>query len=59
MDYLSVLFQLFVGVCMVSGLNLLADIATSLRGLNMREMCPGVLTGLYHIRKAIDKTQRE
>ena len=58
MDYLSVLFQLFVGVCMVSGLNLLADIATSLRGLNRRDMCPGVATMLHRIREALDKTQR-
>ena len=58
MHWVGLLFQVFVGVCMISGLNLLADIAKSLRGLNRREMCPGVLTGLNHIRNAIDKTQR-
>jgi len=58
MHWVGLLFQVFVGVCMISGLNLLADIATSLRGLNRRDMCPGVATMLHRIREALDKTQR-
>ena len=58
MNWIGLLFQVFVGVCMISGLNLLADIATSLRGLNRRDMCPGVATMLHRIREALDKTQR-
>ena len=55
MDWISLLFQLFVGVCMVSGLNLLADIATSLRGLNRRDtFSAGVVDALWKIRKALE-----
>ena len=58
MNWVGLLFQVFVGVCMISGLNLLAAIAESLRGLNRRDMCPGVATMLHRIREALDKTQR-
>ena len=52
MNWIGLLFQVFVGVCMISGLNLLADIAKSLRGLNRRDMCPGVVTVLHRMREA-------
>ena len=56
MNWISLLFQLFVGVCMVSGLNLLADIATSLRGLNRRDtFSAGIVDALWKIRKALEK----
>ena len=55
MDWVSLLFQLFAGVCMVSGLNLLADIATSLRGLDRREtFSPGVVNAVWKIREALE-----
>lgn len=55
MDWISLLFRLFVGVCMVSGLNLLADIATSLRGLNRRDtFSPAIVDALWKIRKALE-----
>ena len=58
MDYLGGLYLLFVAVCMISGLNMLADIATSLRALQRRESTAGIVTALDRIRLEIEKSAR-
>jgi len=58
MDYLGLLCMLFIGVCMISGLNMLADIATSLRAQQRRESTAGIVAALDRIRLEIEKSAR-
>ena len=56
MDYLRVLWMLFVAVCVMSMLNLLMDIATSLRAMQRREFTNGLGMALDRITQAIEKS---
>ena len=56
MDYLRVLWMLFVAVCVMSMLNLLMDIATSLRAMQRREYTNGLGMALDRITQAIEKS---
>ena len=56
MDYLRVLWMLFVAVCVMSMLNLLMDIATSLRAMQRREFTNGLGMALDRIAQAIEKS---
>ena len=57
MDYLGVLFMLFVAVCMISAINILADIATSLRAIQRREFTEGLGMALDRITRQIEKAR--
>ena len=56
MDYVRVLWMLFVAVCVMSMLNLLTDIATSLRAMQRREFTNGLGMALDRITQAIEKS---
>jgi hypothetical protein len=57
MEYLQPVFMVFTVVCTMAALNLLADIAQSLKGLQRREFY-GIPTMLERIRGEIEKSAR-
>lgn len=57
MEYLQPVFMVFTVVCTMAALNLLADIAQSLKGLQRREFY-GIPTMLERIRGEIENSAR-
>ena len=57
MEYLQPVFMVFTVLCTMAALNLLADIAKSLKSLQRREFS-GIATMLDRIRGEIEKSAR-
>ena len=57
MEYLQPVFMVFTVLCTMAALNLLADIAQSLKSLQRREFS-GITTMLDRIRGEIEKSAR-